>query len=369
MSRKLTYDRTLFGSALMILLIGLAMIYSASAIIAAQKTGISSPYYYFLRQCIFLALGSGVMFAAMHVDLRKLSDWKFVLLAMSIAIGALIAVLFQSAINGSRRWFVAGAFQFQPAEAAKLAVVIFLATQLAKREDRVNELGSTLLPLAGILAIPLGLILLEPDFGTAAVLGTVVMAMFFVAGVTWRKIFLFSLGGIPMVTALVLGAEYRRARVMAFLHPESDPYGSGFQVMQSLIAFGTGGMTGVGIGSGRQKLFFLPEPHTDFIFAIVGEELGFVGAVILILLFGVIVWRGWRIAWSTDEPFVRYAAVGLSFMIGVQALVNMSVSLAILPTKGIPLPLVSYGGSSLIVTMAAAGLLLNMSQHSGWGRT
>ncbi|MBW3564091.1 MAG: putative lipid II flippase FtsW [Acidobacteria bacterium] len=365
MSRKLTYDRTLFGAALMILLIGLAMIYSASAIIAAQKTGISSPYHFFLRQCVFLAIGSFVMFAAMHLDLAKLRDWKFVLLTMTITVGALVAVLFQPAINGSRRWFSLGAFQAQPAEVAKLAVVIFLATQLAKREDRINELGSTLLPLAGILAIPLGLILLEPDFGTAAVLGTVVMTMLFVAGVTWRKILLFSLGGIPLVTALVLGAEYRRSRIMAFLHPESDPFGSGFQVMQSLIAFGTGGLTGVGIGSGRQKLFYLPEPHTDFIFAIVGEELGFIGSVILILLFAVVVWRGARIAWSSSDAFIRYAAVGLTVMIAVQALVNMSVALALLPTKGIPLPLVSYGGSSLIVTMAAAGLLLNMSQHTG----
>jgi cell division protein FtsW len=363
-SRKLSYDRYIFGAAMLILVVGLAMIYSSSAIIAVQKIGTDNPYYFFLRQLAFLVAGGVVMIVLMHVDIDRLRSSKLAFALMVMLLVALVLVLFQPPINNTHRWFQIGPVQGQPSELAKIVIVLFLAVQLSLREERINELSSTLMPITGIVAIPMGLILMQPDFGTAAVIAAVVGGLFFAAGLSWRRIFLFSLAAVPVLVAAVLGADYRRERVLSFLNPEADPLGSGFQAMQSLIAVGAGGATGLGIGNGRQKLFFLPEPHTDFIFAIVGEELGFVGALLLIMLFAVLVWRGARIAWRTDDRFTRYLALGITLTIGLQVLVNISVALALLPTKGLPLPLVSYGGSSLITTMAGVGLLLNLSQHT-----
>lgn len=364
MSRKLSYDRTIFGSAVLILVVGLVMIYSSSAIIALQKVGADNPYHFLARQLVFAIAGAIVMVVLMHIDLERLRDPRLVFLLFGILLVALVLVLFQPPINNTHRWFRVGPVHAQPSELAKLILILFLAAQLSIRDCRINEMSSTLLPIGGLLAIPVGLILLQPDFGTAAVIGAVAAGLFFAAGLSWKRIMVFSMAAIPAMAAVLLGAEYRRERILAFLHPEADPLGSGFQAMQSLIALGTGGLTGLGIGNGRQKLFFLPEPHTDFIFAIVGEELGFVGALLLILLFAVLVWRGARIAWRTDDPFIRYVALGITLMIGLQALINTSVALALLPTKGLPLPLVSYGGSSLITNLAAVGLLLNLSQHT-----
>ena len=364
MSRRLSYDRYIFGSAVLIVVIGLVMIYSASAIITLQKVGTDNPYYFFLRQLAYIVAGSVLMMVMMHLDLRRLRDPRLIFGVFGALLVCLVLVLFQPPINGTHRWFRLGPVHAQPSELAKLVLIVFLAAQLSLRESRVNELTSTLLPIGGLLAIPVGLILLQPDFGTAAVIGAVAFGLFFAAGLSWRRIAIFSLAVIPALVAVVLGAEYRRERILAFLHPEADPLGSGFQAMQSLIALGTGGFSGLGIGNGRQKLFFLPEPHTDFIFAIVGEELGFAGALLLIMLFAVLVWRGARIAFRTEDAFVRYVALGIVLMIGLQALINTSVALALLPTKGLPLPFVSYGGSSLITNLAALGLLLNLSQHT-----
>jgi len=235
---------------------------------------------------------------------------------------------------------------------------------LAKREEKVDDLTTTLLPFAMVLAIVAGLIVLQPDFGTAAMIFAVSSLLLFVAGVSWRRIVLFALPVIPLAVALLLSAEYRRERLLSFLNPEADPLGKGFQAMQSLIAIGTGGVTGAGIGNGRQKLFFLPEPHTDFIYSIIGEELGFIGGLALLAIFAFIVWRGFRIVAGSRDRFTYFAALGLTLLIGVQALFNMSVALCLLPTKGLPLPLVSYGGSSLLASMIAMGMLLNFSQQT-----
>lgn len=364
MSRRLSYDRYIFGAAVLIVVIGLVMIYSASAMIALQKVGSDNPYHFLVRQLAFVIVGSVLMMLLMHIDIARLRDPRVVFGLFGALLVALVLVLFQPQINGSHRWFRLGVINAQPSELAKIILIIFLAAQLSIRESRINELTSTLLPIGGLLAIPVGLILLQPDFGTAAVIGAVAAGLFFAAGLSWRRVAVFSIAAIPAAVALLLGAEYRRERLLSFLNPEADPLGSGFQAMQSLIAFGTGGFVGLGIGDGRQKLFFLPEPHTDFIFAIVGEELGFAGALLLILLFALLVWRGARIAFRTDDAFIRYMALGIVLMIGLQALINTSVSLAMLPTKGLPLPFVSYGGSSLITNLAALGLLLNLSQHT-----
>jgi len=366
MSKKLTYDKTIFVCATLILVVGLVMIYSASAMIATQKTGTDNPYYFLTRQCIWLLVAGAMMFALMHLDLDVLRDPRVIYVMLAGICAALVLVLFQAPINGTHRWFVLPHFQFQPAEVAKPVVVLFLASFLAHREERIDELSSALLPLGGVLAMVAGLILLQPDFGTAAAILFVAAAMIFAAGVSWKRIVIGGLLFVPIAAAVLLSADYRRDRLTSFLNPESDPLGKGFQAMQSLIALGTGGATGLGIGNGRQKLFFLPEPHTDFIFSIIGEELGFVGAFGLLAIFGVLVARGLRLAHvsAPRDRFVFYAALGLTLMIAVQVLVNVSVALCLLPTKGIPLPLVSYGGSSLLASLIGVGLLLNFSQRT-----
>ena len=364
MSRKLTYDTWLFGAAILIVVIGLVMIYSASAIISSQKADAHNPYFFVTRQCLWLIAGGAVMIALMHVDLRRLRDPRLICLAMGLVLAALIVALFQPAINGRHRWIVLPFFQVQPSELAKPVLIVFIAWFLSRREERINELTSTLLPLCCVLALFAGLIVLE-DFGTATTIVLVAAGMIFAAGIAWNRVAIFSLMLIPAGAALALSAAYRRDRLFAFLNPEADPLGKGFQALQSLIALGTGGLKGLGIGNGRQKLYFLPEPHTDFIFSIIGEELGFIGAIALIALFAFLVWRGFRVTRYSRERFDFYAALGFTLLIAIQALINISVALCLLPTKGLPLPLVSYGGSSLITSLIAVGMLLNLSQQTG----
>jgi cell division protein FtsW len=366
MSRKLTYDTYLFGSAMLIVVIGMVMIYSASAIITTQKVGSDNPYYFITRQAVWLIAGSLLMFALMHVDLTRLRQPRAIYTAMGLTFAALVIVLFQPTINGTHRWIVLlHRFQLQPSEFAKPVLVLFLAWYLARKEERINEWTTTLLPLGGVLALFAVLVLMEPDFGTAMTIVLVAAGMIFAAGIRLSRVAIFASMFVPAMAALALGAAYRRDRLFTFMNPEADPLGKGFQALQSLIAIGTGGFSGLGIGNGRQKLFFLPEPHTDFIFSIIGEELGFIGAFALIALFAFLVWRGFQITRFSRDRFDFYAALGFTLMIGVQALINISVALCLLPTKGLPLPLVSYGGSSLITSLVAIGVLLNLSQQTG----
>jgi cell division protein FtsW len=364
MSKKLTYDTWLFGAVMLIVVIGLVMIYSASAIIATQKFGSENPYFFMTRQCIWLIAGGSLMLVLMHVDSRLLSDRRLIYTILGGVLFGLILALFETPINGTHRWIILPHFQLQPSEFAKPAIILFLADYLARREERINELTTTLLPLCSVLALVAGLILLEPDFGTASTIVLVAAGMIFAAGISWRRVALFSIALVPAAVALALGAAYRRDRLFTFINPERDPLGKGFQAMQSLIAVGTGGLKGLGIGNGRQKLFFLPEPHTDFIFSIIGEELGLIGALLLIGAFAFLAWRGFRVARYSRDRFAFFAAIGVTLMITVQALINISVALCLLPTKGLPLPLVSYGGSSLIASLIGVGVLLNLSQQS-----
>jgi len=363
MSRKLTYDTWLFGAAMLIVVVGLVMIYSASAMIAAQRFG-HGPYYFLTRQGAFLIAGAMAMVVLMHVNPALLSDRRVIYGSLALVGLGLIAALFQSPVNGTHRWIELPWFNIQPSELAKPAIILFFASYLTRREERINELTTTLLPLGFILALFAGLILLGRDFGTATVIIVVVAAMVFAAGLAWRYVAIFAMALLPLGAYFALNAAYRRERLLSFLNPESDPLGAGFQAMQSLIALGTGGFQGLGIGNGRQKLFFLPEPHTDFIFSIIGEELGFIGALALLAAFAFLIWRGFRIVRYSQDRFAFYAALGCTLMIAVQALINVSVALCLLPTKGLPLPLVSYGGSSLIASLVAIGLLLNFSQQS-----
>jgi cell division protein FtsW len=364
MSRKLSFDMWLFTVATLIVVLGMVMIYSASAMIATQRFG-HGPYYFLARQLMFLCAGAATVMFLMHVNPAILQDRRVQYGALGVVALGLIVALFQSPINGTHRWISLPWFNLQPSELAKPAMILFLASYLARREERINELTGTLLPVGFILALFAGLILLGRDFGTATTLMLVAAAMIFAAGLSWRFIAGFSCALIPAIGYFALNAAYRRERLLTFLNPEADPQGAGFQPMQSLIALGTGGIKGLGIGNGRQKLFFLPEPHTDFIFSIIGEELGFLGALLLLAAFALLAWRGFRIARYSQNRFAFYASLGCTLMIVIQALINVSVTLCLMPTKGIPLPLVSYGGSSLLASLMAVGLLLNFSQQSG----
>jgi cell division protein FtsW len=364
MSRKLSYDTWLFGTAMLIVVVGLVMIYSASAIMAAQRFG-TEPYYFMMRQCLWLIAGATMMVVLMHLDPSLLRHKRVVYGGMAMVAIGLVIALFQSPINGTHRWVQLPWFQLQPSEFAKPAIVIFLAWYLSRREERINDLTATILPLGCILTLYAGLILLGRDFGTAMTLLLVSCGMLFVAGIAWRYVAIAAMVIFPVISFFAIRGTYRKDRLLSFLNPEADPLGIGFQAMQSLIALGTGGVSGLGIGNGRQKLFFLPEPHTDFIFSIIGEELGFIGAVALVGAFAVLAWRGFRIARYSQDRFAFYAAIGCTLMIAIQALINVSVALCLLPTKGLPLPLVSYGGSSLMASLIAVGLLLNFSQQSG----
>ncbi len=364
MSRKLSYDKTMFGAAMLILVFGLVMIYSASAMIALQKIGVDNPYHFLIRQCLWALGGGALMLGLMHVDVARL---KLPVVTYSLLGGLvvlLVIVLFQAPINGTHRWIVLSHFQLQPSEFAKPVLILFLASYLSQRESRINELSAGLVPVGMVVAGVAGLIMLQPDFGTAATIVVVSASLVFVAGVSWKRLAICATAIVPAAVYLAASADYRRARLLSFMNPEADPLGKGFQAMQSLIAIGTGGMHGLGIGNGRQKLYFLPEPHTDFIFSIIGEELGFIGSLALLVVFGILVWRGLRVAKMSEDRFTFYAALGFTMMIAVQVLINVSVALCLLPTKGLPLPLVSYGGSSLLASMIAVGILLNLSQQS-----
>jgi cell division protein FtsW len=275
----------------------------------------------------------------------------------------LVAVLFSAPVNGTRRWFGVGGLGIQPSELAKIACVFFTALMLERRMHRIDELSYSLLPISLIVGLVVALILLQPDFGTSISLVLVVAVMVFAAGLHYRYFVGLVLIALPAIYLVLVAAPYRRRRLLAFWDPWADPLGDGFQIIQSLVAVGTGGVFGRGLMAGVQKLFYLPEPHTDFIYAVIGEELGLIGATIILLCFCVIAWRGLRIAARAEDTFGSFVALGLTTMIAAQAMVNISVVLGLMPTKGIPLPLVSFGGSSLLINLLGMGVLLNISQH------
>jgi cell division protein FtsW len=366
MAKKLASDRLLFGSVLLLVGTGLLMIYSASSLQSTlpSSSAPAGPYFFVLKQTIAVAVGALLAFAAMSIDYRRLNDPRLIGALLAVLAVALVAVLFRAPVNGARRWLALGIMSVQPSEFAKVGLVIALAALLSRREGEMDLPTRTLLPVLGLVAVPAGLVLLEPDFGTAFTYFVVAGAMLFFAGLPFRWFFGSALLLVPTLSAWVLSAQYRRDRLIAFLHPERDPLGKGFHAIQSLIAVGTGGVTGLGLGEGKQKLFFLPYPYTDFIYAIVGEELGLIGCVAVLALFGLVFARGVRAAVNAPDSFGRLLGIGLSVMIVVQALINISVVLSLVPTKGIPLPFLSYGGSALWADLLAVGILLNLSQHA-----
>ena len=362
MARRLETDRILFGASVVLVVIGTLMVFSASAKMAEVK--FHSSYYFLVRQAIWAVVGLGGMVAAMNVDYHHLRRPQIVFPLLGLQFVLLVAVLFTAGGHHTHRWLHFGSVNLQPAELSKLVLIIFLAYFLDLRREAINDWRHTLLPVGLVVGASLALVVKEPDFGTSLAIALVVAAMLFVAGLRLRYFAAGILAALPVIYLLVFRVRYRYDRLLAFWDPYADPLGQGFQVIQSRIAVGTGGITGLGLMESKQKLFFLPEPQTDFIFAVICEELGFIGAGVVLALFGVILWRGLRAALGCKDEFGRLLAVGITFMVVGQALVNISVVLGLLPTKGIPLPLVSYGGSSLLMTLLALGILLNISQHA-----
>jgi cell division protein FtsW len=360
MAKKLTFDRPLFVAVVLLVLLGLVMVYSASDALARDRgPGVNM---FALKQTAWAALGLALMAVAMHVDYGLLRKPAVIYSLVALAVLLLVLVLFMPKLNATRRWLFVGPISVQASEFAKIAVIAFLAYQLERKEGAVNS-RPVLLPAGLLVGVVAALVLAEPDMGTAALIVASAVLLLFLAGLAWRAVVAGALLAVPVVAAAILAAPYRRARLAAFLDPASDPLGSGFQAMQSLIAVGSGGLFGLGPGASVQKLYFLPYPHSDFIFAILAEELGMIGAAALLALILVLLWRGARAGLRAPDPLGRYLAWGLTGVLVLQALINISVALALLPTKGIPLPFVSYGGSSLVMSLVACGLILNVSQH------
>jgi cell division protein FtsW len=361
LARKLKIDRVLFTATLLLLCVSVVMVYSASAVVALER--FQQPYLFLTKQALWSVLGLAVLVVAMRVDYRTYRNEAFIWCLLGLVVLMLVGVLFSAPINGTRRWFAVGGLGIQPSELAKVACVFFTALMLERRMHRIDELSYSLLPIGLILGLVVALILLQPDFGTSISLALVVAVMVFAAGLHYRYFVGLALAALPAIYIVLVSAPYRRRRLLAFWDPWADPLGDGFQIIQSLVAVGTGGVFGRGLMAGVQKLFYLPEPHTDFIYAVISEELGLVGATAILICFCVIAWRGLRIAARAEDTFGSFVALGLTTMIAAQAFVNISVVLGLMPTKGIPLPLVSFGGSSLLINLLGMGVLLNISQH------
>lgn len=360
---KLRIDWLLFAIATGLAAFGAAMVYSASAMIAMKES--QSQYTYFYKQFAFTLIGLGVMFVVSKIDYRKYQNAQVVYGILAITVILLIAVFAFPAINGARRWIRFGGLSLQPSEAAKIALPIFLAFFLTKHEKTMGELRSTVIPCLAALILLSGLIFLEPDLGTVIVLCAIFSAVYFAAGAHIMHIATVAAGMVLLGIGAVILAPWRVQRLMAFLDPFQHSEDAGYQVVQSLYAIGSGGIVGEGFAKGQAKLFYLPYPYSDFIFSVVGEELGLVGTLAVLFAFALLLWRGTRAALLAPDRFGMLLGIGLITGIIVQALFNISVVISILPAKGIPLPFISYGGSSVLMTLCAVGILLNISQHAG----
>jgi cell division protein FtsW len=357
-------DLLLLCSALALTALGLVMVYSASAVSAATRQGDGA--FYLKRQALAAVVGVGLLWAVLKVGYRRLVPWAYPALFVSLLLLVLVLVPGVGyAAGGARRWIRLPGFSVQPAEFCKIALVLYLAVSLAKKREKVRVFSIGFLPHSVVAGVFMALCLAQPDFGTAVTLAVVLFALLFAAGTRLSYLVGSLLLALPVGWRLVASEPYRMRRILAFLDPWAHRHDVGYQVAESLMSIGSGGLFGLGLGDGRQKLFYLPEAHTDFIFSILGEELGLAGVALLLFLYAVFVWRGFRAVLNATEAFGAWLALGLTFLIGAQAVVNMAVAMGMLPTKGLTLPFVSYGGTSLLVTLAATGILLSVGQGRG----
>src|SRR5579862_128524 len=362
MAKRVSVDGWLFTVTLLLIFIGLVMVFSASAVMAKERYG--SGYFFLFRQLGWAIAGFVAMLAGMRIDYRRFKHPAVVFSLLGLTTLMLIGVFFLDRAHHTHRWFHFGGFSFQPSELAKPVLILFLAFFLENRTRSMTDWRNTLIPAVLPTLVFIGLIVFQPDLGTAIACAAITVCILFVAGLELKYLAYAFVGSLLPLYFLIFHVAYRRDRILAFLDPYSDPQGRGFHIIQSLIAVSTGGLTGVGLMEGKEKLFYLPEPHTDFIFSVLGEELGLVGCLMVVLLFATFLWRGIRTALHTQDMFGRFLAVGTTSMVVVQAFINISVVLGLMPTKGIPLPLISYGGSSLFITLACVGVLLNVSKQA-----
>ncbi len=351
-------DPVIFASAVGLVVIGLMMVFSAS-----YSTGMQTyqdPYFYIKRQMIHALLGIVVMVVAMRIDYRV---WRRLALpGLLVAISLLgLVLLIGIEVKGSRAWIDLGITSFQPAEFTKLALINFTAAYLAFRRDDIRKFWSGLLPALAVLGFIFGLIMLQPDFGTGVVILGSIVLMLFAGGAHLGQLMAIGASGLPLLAYMVYLKPYRLRRIVSFLDPWQDPLDSGWNIIQSLLAIGSGGLLGLGLGEGRQKFAYLPEQHTDFIFSILGEELGFVGTALVLVFFFALAWRGFRVALSAPDLFGSMLAVGITSVLFFQAVLNIGVATGSLPVTGVTLPFLSFGGTSLVASMAAVGVLLNIS--------
>lgn len=355
-------DYVIAAAALCLLGVGIIMVYSASNILAAERYGDGSRF--FTRQLLYAVVGLLAMLVSSRIDyhhLAKAAPWIY-----GACLAGLAAVLIPGLgvrAGGATRWLSLSPLSLQPSEFAKLGVVILLATYAASRQKEMAGLKTGLLWPLLLIMVPAGVIMLQPDMGLAVTLAVIGLTLMFVAGTRLRHLALVAAIGLPALALLIVTAGYRVKRLLAFLHPWDDPTGAGFQIVHSYLAFGSGGILGRGVGNGWQKLYYLPEPHTDFIFSVLGEELGFIGVAVVLTLFLVIVIRGVQASMEAPDVLGTYLALGTTLILGVQAFTNVFVVMGLLPTKGMTLPFISYGGSSLVVNFLCLGILLNISRH------
>lgn len=355
------YDLTLVIAVLILVGIGVVMVYSASSVEA--YAAYHSATYFLKRQLLWAVLGLGIMALFSRIPYHQWMRWSIPIFGFTLLCLLLVLVPHVGIeVNGARRWLGAGPLLFQPSELAKLSVILLFGLTLTYRQSEVSNLKQGFLPHLLALVVLFGLILKEPDLGTALSLGGTAVVMMIVAGANWRHIASLGVLSVPAIGALIAIEPYRVQRILAFMDPFKDPLGSGYHTIQGLMAIGSGGLLGSGLGNSALKFFYLPEAHTDFIFAILAEELGFLGAAAVLVLFFVVAWRGYRIALEAPDRFGAVLAVGLTTMVLLQAILNIGVVTDSLPVTGVPLPFISYGGSSLVFTLAGIGILLSISR-------
>ena len=355
-----SYDIKLLFPVLFLVGIGIVMVYSASSVLALKKYG--TGYYFLKKQACFALLGIVVLIICRRIPARFFRPLTYPFMIMAITfLAAIKFTKFGHSVGGSARWLRFGGFTFQPSEFARFTLIVYLAYSLDKKKDKLNDFYVGFLPHILVLGILTALIFIQPDLGAVLILGAITLIMLFVGGGSLKHLFLSFVALLPVIYFFMVSAEYRLKRLLSFMDPWQHPSNEGYQIVHSLMAFGAGGAWGAGIGKGYQKLFYLPEPHTDFIFSVIGEELGLLGVLLILCLYVLIFWRGVWIARNTADSFGALLAMGLTTAIGLQVCVNMGVTLGLLPTKGLTLPFLSYGGTSLLVNMASIGILMNIA--------
>lgn len=361
--KKKSPDFVLFLTVMSLLSLGVIMVFSASEY--STLIYYNDSFYFFKRQVLWVLLGLGAMFFMINYDYWRLKNyiWPILFIAFMMLVLVLVPGIGKE-VNGARRWIGLGPVNFAPAELVKLCIIIFTAYGLSRQKDRVKQFTKGVLPYLAVTFLAALLILFQPDLGTAISLTGIVFVMIFAAGARVTHLGGIALAGVAAVILAIFLEPYRMKRFLAFLDPWADPQGAGFHIIQGLYAIGSGGLFGLGLGQSRQKFLYLPENHTDFIFAIIAEELGFIGALLVIMLFVLFIWRGMKIAVTSQDPFASLLATGVTAWIGVQAVINMGVVTGSLPVTGIPLPFISFGGTSMLFTMTGVGILLNISRFS-----